>query len=177
MSSVTKKVSPLLPFFFTIACAFCLAQTASGEERANPVQESDEAFLQSVQSADAPAEKKPPIGAFFARVIETREEIEFLAGHKRYEDLLKTVDRFRKTLDQASTILPENERQRAARFTAASRSLGQLSKAVHTFMWNGQDEQLFDATEKLGQLLVHIQSLINPEELAQAQAFRESAKG
>lgn len=171
------KIRPLWSIFSVIAFAFYLAPMTSGEAQAKLSQESDEAFLQSVQSVDSPVEAKPPIGAFFARIIETREEIEFLAGHKRYEDLLKVVERFRKTLDQASTILPENERQRAARFTAASRSLGQLSKAVHNFMWNGQDEQLFGATEKLKQLLTHVQSLINPEELAQAQAFRESAKG
>ncbi len=177
MSSATSKVSPHPPLLSLIAFALCLAPMASGEGQANPVQESDEAFLQSVQSVESPVEEKPPIGAFFATIIETREEIEFLAGHKRYEDVLKVVERFRKTLDQASTVLPENERQRAARFTAASRSMGQLSKAVHNFMWNGQDEQLLDATEKLEQLLEHVQSLINPEELALAQAFRESAKG
>lgn len=176
MSSVTLKIHSLWSIFSVIAFAFCLAPITSGEEPATLSQKSDEAFLQSVQSVDSPA-KKPPIGAFFASIIETREEIEFLAGHKRYEDLLKVVERFRKTLDQTSTVLPENERQRAARFTAASRTLGQLSKALHNFMWNGKDEQLFDATEKLKQLLAHVQSLINPEELAQAQAFRQSAKG
>ena len=44
-------------------------------------------------------------------------------------------------------------------------------------MWNGQDEQLYNATDKLKQLLAHVETLISPEELAQAQAFRESAKG
>ena len=179
MSSATNEIRPTLSLSIAIACGLCLAHTAAAAEEGlnHPAQGSDEAFLQSVQPIESAAQAKPPIGAFFANIIETREEIEFLVGHKRYEDLIKVVESFRKTLDQAGTILPENERRRAARFTAASRSLGQLSKAVHSFMWNGQDEQLFGATDKLQQLLDHIETLISPEELAQAHAFRESAKG
>jgi hypothetical protein len=83
------------------------------------------------------------------------------------------MEGFRNTLNQTSTVLPEHERQRAARFIAASQSLGKLSKAVHSFMWNGQDEQLYNAADKLKQLLAHVETLISPEELAQAQALLE----
>lgn len=177
MSSLTNEARPILSLSSAIVCGFCFGHLSFAEQGSNSLQESDEAFLNSVKSIEVTDEKKIPIGAFFANIIETREEIEFLAGHKRFQDLIKVVEGFRKKLDQAASILPENEGQRAARFTAASRSLGQLSKAVHTFMWNGQDEQLFDATNKLEQLLTHIETLIKPEELAQAQAFRASAKG
>lgn len=177
MSSATFRAHPILLLTTAFTWALYLAPLAPADQRPDSDQESDEAFLQSTRPIETTAEKKPPVGAFFAKIIETREEIEFLKDHKRYEDLLKVAERFRKTLDQANLVLPENEPQRVARFTAASRSLGQLSKAVHSFMWNGQNEQLFDATDKLGQLLAHIEALIKPEELAQARDFRESAKG
>ncbi len=177
MSSATLEARPILTFFNVITCGLCLAQLSLANEESRATEVSDEAFLQSVQSSENTFQQRPPIGAFFASIIKSQEQIEFLVGHKRYEDLLKEVEGFRKTLDQASTVLPEHEKQRAARFIAASRSLGQLSKAVHSFMWNGQDEQLYDATDKLKQLLTHVETLISPEELAQAQAFQESAKG
>ena len=173
MSSTTLEAPPIFPLFNEIACGLCLAQLTFASEESRTTKVSDEAFLQSVQSS----EQRPPIGAFFASIVKSQEQIEFLAGHKRYEDLFKEMEGFRNTLDQTSTVLPEHERQRAARFIAASRSLGKLSKAVHSFMWNGQDEQLYNAADKLKQLLAHVETLISPEELAQAQAFRESAKG
>ena len=93
----------------------------------------------------------------FLRVSQkSQEQIEFLAGRKRYKYLFKEMEGFRNTLNQTSTVLPEHERQRAARFIAASRSLGKLSKAVQSFMWNGQDEQLYNAADKLKQLLAHV---------------------
>jgi hypothetical protein len=177
MSSATLEARPILSLFNAIACGLYLAQLTFASEESPTTEVSDGAFLRSVQSSEITVQPKPPIGAFFASIIKSQEQIEFLAGHKRYEDLLKEVEGFRNTLDQASTVLPEHERQRAARFIAASRSLGQLSKAVHSFMWNGQDEQLYNATDKLKQLLTHVETLISPEELALAQAFRESAKG
>tara|TARA_B100000900_G_scaffold390564_1_gene384390 strand:- start:2678 stop:2998 length:321 start_codon:yes stop_codon:yes gene_type:complete len=91
---------------------------------------SDKAFLQSVQSS----EQRPPIGAFFATIIKSQEQIEFLAGHKGYVDLFKEMEGFRNTLKQTSTVLPAQESQRAARFIAASLSLGELSKAVRSSM-------------------------------------------
>ena len=66
------------------------------------------------------------------------------------------MEDFRNTLNQTSTVLPEHERQRAAHLIAALRSLGKLSKAFHSFMWNGQGEQLYNAADKLKQLLAHV---------------------
>ena len=112
MSSATLEAPPIFPLFNAIACGLCLAQLTFASEESRTTKVSDEAFLQSVQSS----EQRPPIGAFFASIIKSQEQIEFLAGRKRYKDLFKEMEGFRNTLNQTSTVLPEHERQRAARF-------------------------------------------------------------
>jgi len=114
--------------------------------------------------------------AYFATLIRATNEIEHLASHKRYQEMLSTTALLRKKLEQANTVLPPSEGQRAARFLASSRSLDQLSNALHSFMWNGKSEQLFEASDKLVKLMEHIGTLITPGERAGAQAYLRSAK-
>lgn len=114
--------------------------------------------------------------AFFAHIVVASKEIEYLANHKRYQELLNTTASLQRTLDRANTVLPSSDKQRAARFLATSRSLGQLSKAIHTFMWNGKNEQLFEATDKVEKLIAHLKSLITPQELGKAQTYQNPTK-
>ncbi len=169
-----SSAHPKRRFNYSITALFLFALNLLYVGHAISEAQSDAAFLNSVQK-NTPAQKEEPVGSLFADIIESHKEIAFLAERNRYEDLLKVLNRLHGSVDQISKNLSVGERQRAARFTAASRSLAQLSKAIHNFMWNGQEESLVEANDKLGQLLDHIETLIKPEELAQARKYQQLA--
>ncbi len=173
-----SNANPNAPVFYSIlsalACALCLVPNASGSGEGPPIADAD--ILDTIEVSETGSEPPQP-GVFFAGIIESRRQIEFLSSRKQYEELLKVVAQFRESLAQAANVLPAEDAQRTARFTAASRSLQRLSKAVHTFMWEGEERNLFDAADKLGQLVANIDSLITPDERALALKHIEEAKG
>ncbi len=175
---MSDATPPRLPnniaFPLRLACSFWLLALAP----ASSVLAAEWQDLRSsALHANHPSPDHPAEGSshhFFASVIAAIQEIEYLASHKRYQELLNTAAGLTNTLERAKDVLPDSDQQRAARFIAASRSLGLLSKAVHSFMWNGKTEQLFEATDKIGQLTQYLRGLLTPEELRRALASRES---
>lgn len=177
MSSAKSKSRYRQTLSTAIACGICLAHVHGADTSENDSEEEVALFLQSVKSPEPAKDEGPDTGAFFAKIIEARKEIEFLASHKRFEDLLVATKGLSSSLIEASQRLTTDDPRRAARFTAASKSLDNLAKAVHTFMWNGEERSLFEAAGKLESLAAHIESLIRPEERAEARKFLELAKG
>ena len=115
-------------------------------------------------------------GAYFAGLMDACQQIDFLSRNERFDALVQASQSFNDYLKDASTHLPPSEPRRLAKFTAAKRSLEQLSLAIHNFLWRNDERSLRDASEKLQLLANHTQSLISAEEIEQARQYKQLAK-
>ena len=152
------------PIFSTLIALLTSFAFAGSQDAEQPREKSD-----GVPSADSP-------GAYFAGLMDACQQIDFLSRNERFEALLQASQRFRDYLKDASEYLPPSEPRRLAKFTAAKRSLEQLSLAIHNFLWRNDERSLRDASEKLQLLANHTQSLLSAEEIEQARQYKQLAK-
>jgi hypothetical protein len=66
-----------------------------------------------------------------------------------------------------------HEPRSLTKFAAAGKSLEQLSKAIHSFLWRNDEQSRRDASEKLRLLANHTQSLLTREEIEQARENKQ----